>query len=68
MVIGLKANTCVESTIRHATELGYEVTMVRDATASFSWDEMKASLEINLPLYASAILTAQEMVNKLPKG
>jgi nicotinamidase-related amidase len=68
VVIGLRANTCVESTIRHAIELGYEVTMVKDATASFSWDEMKASLEINLPSYASAILTAQEIVNKLPKG
>lgn len=68
VVIGLKANTCVESTVRHAVELGYEVTMVKDATASFSWDEMKASLEINLPSYASAILTAQEVANKFPKG
>ena len=68
VVIGLRANTCVESTVRHAIELGYEVTMVKDATASFSWDEMKASLEINLPSYASALLTAQEMVNKLAKG
>lgn len=68
VIIGLKANTCIESTVRHAIELGYEVTMVKDATASFSWDEMKASLEINLPSYASAILTAQEMVNKLAKG
>src|SRR5215472_8201613 len=68
VVIGLRANTCVESTVRHAIELGYEVTMVKDATASFSWDEMNASLGINLPSYASATLTAQEMVNKLPKG
>jgi hypothetical protein len=29
---------------------------------------MKASLEINLPSYASSILTAQEMVNKLVKS
>lgn len=65
VVIGLKANTCVEATVRYAVELGYEVTMVKDATASFSWDEMRASLEINLPSYASAILPAQEMVNKL---
>lgn len=68
VVIGLKANTCVEATVRYAVELGYEVTMIKDATASFSWDEMKASLEINLPSYASAILTAQEIINKLPKG
>ena len=65
IVIGLRANTCVESTVRHAIELGYEVTMIKDATASFSWDEMKAALEINLPAYASAILTARDIVAKL---
>ena len=56
---------CCANNIFIAVELGYEVTMVKDATASFSWDEMRASLEINLPSYASALLPAQEMVNRL---
>ena len=30
---GLIAHTCVEATVRYAAELGYEVTMVKDATA-----------------------------------
>ena len=29
--IGLIAHTCVEATVRFAAELGYEVTMVKDA-------------------------------------
>jgi len=39
IVIGLIAHTCVESTVRFAAELGYEVTMVKDATSDYS-DEM----------------------------
>jgi nicotinamidase-related amidase len=36
VVMGLIAHTCVESTIRFAAELSYQVTMVKDATASYS--------------------------------
>ena len=36
IVIGLLANTCIESTSRFAMELGYHVTLVKDATAAFS--------------------------------
>jgi nicotinamidase-related amidase len=35
IIIGLIAHTCVEATVRFAFELGYEVTMVRDATADY---------------------------------
>ena len=61
IVIGLTANTCVESTVRFAAELGYEVTAVKDATASFSDEEMHAALDINIPNYASAIVTTNEV-------
>jgi nicotinamidase-related amidase len=33
IIIGLIAHTCVEATVRYAAELGYEVTLVKDATA-----------------------------------
>jgi nicotinamidase-related amidase len=62
IVIGMIAHTCVEATVRYAAELGYEVTVVRDATASYSDDHMHAALEVNIPNYASAVLTADEIV------
>jgi nicotinamidase-related amidase len=52
----------LESTVRFAAELGYEVTVVRDATADYSDREMHAALDVNLPSYANAIITTQEMV------
>ena len=63
IVIGLIAHTCVESTVRFAAELGYEVTMVKDATADYSDEEMHAALDVNIPNYASAIVTTDEVVD-----
>ena len=65
IVIGLIAHTCVEATVRYAPELGYEVTMVKDATADYSDEEMHAALDINLPNYASAIVTTSEIVDSI---
>ena len=62
IVVGLIAHTCVEATVRYAAELGYEVTLVKDATADYSDREMRAALEVNIPNYASAIVTADEIV------
>jgi len=63
VVMGLIAHTCLESTVRFAAELGYGVTVVRDATADYSESEMHAALDINIPRYASAVLTANEVVD-----
>ena len=65
IVMGLIAHTCVEATIRYAAELGYEVTMVKDATASYSEKEVHAALDVNLPNYAIAIVTADEIVGSI---
>jgi ureidoacrylate peracid hydrolase len=65
IVMGLIAHTCVEATVRYAAELGYEVTMVQDATASYSDAEMHAALAINIPNYARAMVTTQELVDAL---
>lgn len=62
IVIGLIAHTCIEATVRYAAELGYEVTMVKDATASYSKDHMHAALDVNIPNYASAVVTTDEIV------
>jgi ureidoacrylate peracid hydrolase len=65
IVIGLIAHTCVEATVRYAAELGYEVTVVKDATADYSDQEMHAALDINIPNYASAIVTTTEIVDAI---
>lgn len=62
IVVGLIAHTCVEATIRFAAELGYEVTMVKDATADYSDVEMHAALDVNIPNYASAVVSTAEIV------
>jgi nicotinamidase-related amidase len=61
------ANTCVEATAGCGAELGYHVTLVRDATAAFSSEAMHAALEINGPTFAHAILTTDEVIAALGK-
>lgn len=68
IVVGLIAHTCVEATVRYAAELGYQATVVRDATASYSEDHMHAALEVNLPNYATAIVAADEVVDAIRAG
>jgi len=65
IVIGLIAHTCIEATVRFAAELGYEVTVVKDATADYSDEAMHAALEINIPNYASAIVSTTEIVDSI---
>ena len=65
IVIGLIAHTCIEATVRFAAELGYDVTVVSDAVVDYSDDMMRAALEINMPNYASAIVTTQDIVEAL---
>jgi nicotinamidase-related amidase len=57
IVIGLITHTCVEATVRYGAELGYDVTVVRDATASYSEVEMHAALDVNMPNYATVVST-----------
>lgn len=65
ILIGLIANTCIETTGRFASELGYHVTLVRDATAAASHAALHGAHEINGPTYAHAIVTTQELVEAL---
>jgi nicotinamidase-related amidase len=65
IVIGLIAHTCVEATVRFAAELGYDVAVVRDATADYSDEMMHAALHINIPNYASAVVTTRDVVDSI---
>jgi nicotinamidase-related amidase len=68
IVIGLIAHTCVEATVRYAAELGYDVTVVKDATADYSDAMMHAALDINIPNYASAVVTTNEIIDLIPSA
>jgi nicotinamidase-related amidase len=65
ILVGLLANTCIESSGRFAMELGYHVTLVRDATAAFSPEMMHAAHELNGPTFAHAIVTTAELLTEL---
>ena len=66
-MIGLITHTCVEATVRSGAELGYDVTVVRDAIASYSDAEMHAALDVNMPNYA-AVVSAAEIVDAMRAG
>ena len=67
IVAGMVANTCVEATARCGAELGYHVTLVRDATAAFSSEAMRAAHDINGPTFAHAVLTTNDVIAALGK-
>jgi nicotinamidase-related amidase len=66
VVVGLIANICIEGTARHASDLGYHVTLVTDATAALSRDAMFCAHQINGPTYAHALLTTREFLSRVP--
>ena len=66
ILVGMVANTCVESTARFGMELGYHVTLITDATAAFEQEGMHAAHEVNGPRFAHAILTTEELLALLP--
>jgi nicotinamidase-related amidase len=65
ILVGLIANTCIETTGKFASELGYHVTLVCDATAAASVEAMHSAHEINGPTFAHAILTTKVVVAAL---
>ncbi|MCK2216281.1 cysteine hydrolase [Actinomadura sp. ATCC 31491] len=62
---GVLANTCVESTAKFAMELGYHVTLVRDATAAYSPELLHAAHDLSGPTFAHAILTTADLLKAL---
>lgn len=66
ILVGMLANTCIEATARLGMELGYHVTLIKDATAALSQEGMHAAYEVNGPVFAHAILTTNQLVSLLP--
>lgn len=65
ILVGMAANTCIESTGRAAFERGFHITFVTDAVGSFSWEAHKAAIEHNWPRFAHEIVSTQEVVELL---
>ncbi len=62
---GMLTNTCVEATGREAVELGYHVTMVKDAVGCLSDAEQTAAVELSYPRFAHAVLSTDEFLATL---
>ncbi|SDN10450.1 Nicotinamidase-related amidase [Lentzea albidocapillata subsp. violacea] len=68
VIAGMTANLCVESTGRHATELGYDVTFLSDAIGAESLPAYEASIHLNFPLIANAVLEVDEFLGSIATG
>ena len=66
--IGFTPNTCIDSTVRSAAELGYDVTLVTDAIAAFSQAEIDATVQLTAPSYARTRTPTAELVEALSPG
>jgi nicotinamidase-related amidase len=68
ILAGMSANLCVEGHLRELLEQGFEVAVVKDATAAARHPELgdgyKASL-VNFGFMANAVLTTDEVVKAL---
>lgn len=64
--VGMVSNTCIEATARMGIETGYHVTLVRDATGTFSKEAMQAAFDIDAPTYAHEVLTTAELLSAFP--
>ncbi|KAM0510800.1 hypothetical protein ACHAPE_010531 [Trichoderma viride] len=68
VLAGLTANTCLESTGRAASECGFHVTMLKDATAAFTIELQEVAMELISPLYANEVLTVDEWTRKFGRA
>src|SRR5713101_3485734 len=67
VLVGFIANSCVEATARFGMELGYHVTLVKDATAAFNPEGMTAA-RVSAKLFAHAELNTDELLAALSES
>ncbi len=68
LLAGMSANLCLESHLRELLEQGFEVSVVKDATAAAKHPELGdgyASALTNFGFLASAVLTTDEVLRSL---
>lgn len=64
IVAGIAANVCVESAVRDAMQLDYEVALAADGVATFDQSLLKSTLK-NTMLFFGDVLTTQEIMDRL---
>ncbi|MCA1604775.1 MAG: cysteine hydrolase [Acidobacteria bacterium] len=62
VIAGMTANLCCESTGRHAMEAGFDVTFLSDAIGAAGLPAYEASIRVNYPLVANAVITVDEFL------
>lgn len=65
VIAGMTANLCCESTGRHATEHGYDVTFLSDAIGSESIPSYEAAIHLNYPLIANGVMKVEAFLTAL---
>ena len=65
IVVGLLANTCIESTGRFAGELGYHVTLVTDALAAFAPIEHDLAIRENYPRIGHRVTDTSSLLESM---
>lgn len=70
ILAGMSANLCVESHLRYLLEEGFEVAVVKDATAAFQLPGLDgyAAALTNFQMIANAVLTTQQVKEALSTG
>ena len=68
VIAGMTANLCCESTGRHATEHGYDVTFVTDAIGAENMAAYEASVRVNYPLISNGVMKVDELLESLDSG
>ena len=66
LIAGIAANVCVESTIRDAMQLDYEVVLVSDGVAAAN-DALLEGTLTNVRLFFGDVRTAEEIMGELAK-
>lgn len=62
VIAGMTANLCCESTGRRAMEEGYDVTYLSDAIGAENVPAYEASIHLNYPLIANAVIKVDEFL------
>jgi nicotinamidase-related amidase len=71
ILAGMSANLCVEAHMRELLEQGFDVTVVKDATAAAITPDLGDGYETaltNFRFMANAVVTTEEAVNTLGNG
>jgi nicotinamidase-related amidase len=71
ILAGMSANLCTESHLRELLEQGFEVLVVKDATAAAQSPDLGdgyASALVNFGFLASEVVTTEDIVNRINKN